>query len=155
MTGRSAIFSRAFWSAAMITVRPQKFALSFTCGSLTFMGSFGIMKGPKEHLLSMVQPDRMLFTTFYLGSMFATLYLTFSHGGVRGYFLVIAASAAQLVALLWYLISFLPGGTAGLTYVFAAMAHLLKPVIKMCVKFQAACLGKCLLWMGRSATSSG
>jgi hypothetical protein len=139
----------------MITVRPQKFALSFTCGSLTFMGSFGIMKGPKEHLLSMIQPDRMLFTTFYVGSMFLTLYLTFSHGGVKGYFLVIASSIVQLLALLWYLISFLPGGTAGLSYVFAAMSHLLKPVLRACAKFQAACLGRIFVWIGRSATSSG
>jgi len=149
-------FALAFFvGLPTIAMRPQKFALSFTCGSLTFMGSFGIMKGPKEHLLSMVQPDRLWFTTFYLGSMFATLYFTFSKGGASGYLLVMSASAAQLIALLWYLISFLPGGTAGLTYVFAAMAHLLKPVIRACAKFQAICLGKCLAWMGRRATSSG
>ena len=149
-------FALAFFvGMPMITLRPQKFALSFTCGSLTFMGSFGIMKGPKEHLLSMVQPDRLVFTTFYLGSMFATLYFTFRFGGASGYLLVITASVLQLVALLWYLISFLPGGTSGLTYVFAAMGHILKPVIKACAKFQAACFGKCLGWMANRATSSG
>jgi len=149
-------FALAFFvGMPMITLRPQKFALSFTCGSLTFMGSFGIMKGPQEHLLSMVQPDRLLFTTFYLGSMFATLYFTFRFGGASGYLLVITASVLQLVALLWYLISFLPGGTSGLTYVFAAMGHILKPVIKQCARFQAACVGKCLGWMANRATSSG
>jgi len=38
----------------MITVRPQKFAISFTMGSILFMGSFGILKGPAEHLSKLV-----------------------------------------------------------------------------------------------------
>jgi hypothetical protein len=139
----------------MIAVRPQKFALSFTCGSLTFMGSFGIMKGPYEHLMSMVQPDRLCFTAIYLGSMFMTLYCTFSVGGASGYLLVIIASGAQLVALLWYLISFLPGGAAGLRYIFAAFAHIMKPVMVACARFQAACFTRCFGWIANRATASG
>jgi Got1/Sft2-like family len=39
-------FGLAFFvGLPMIAVRPQKFALSFTLGSLTFMGSFGVLKG--------------------------------------------------------------------------------------------------------------
>jgi Got1/Sft2-like family len=147
-------FALAFFvGMPMIAVRPQKFALSFTCGSLTFMGSFAIMKGPVEHLQSMIQPDRLVFTLVYLASMFLTLYCTFSFGGASGYLLVVAASVAQLMALLWYLISFLPGGAASLNYVFAAMAHLLKPVLVACARFQAACFARCLGWVAGRATS--
>jgi hypothetical protein len=138
----------------MIAVRPQKFALSFTLGSLTFMGSFGIMKGPVEHLTSMFQPDRLVFTSLYFGSMFLTLYCTFSFGGTSGYLIVISASVVQLITLLWYLISFLPGGTAGLKYILAAMSHILKPVVTQCARFQAACVGRCLGFLARRATSS-
>ncbi|VEU36206.1 unnamed protein product [Pseudo-nitzschia multistriata] len=47
-------FALAFFvGVPMLALKPQKFALSFTCGSITFMGSFGIMKGPYEHLISM------------------------------------------------------------------------------------------------------
>jgi hypothetical protein len=95
-------------------------------------------KGPMEHLKS----------------MFLTLFFTFSFGGISGYLMVISASAAQLVALLWYLISFLPGGAAGLQYVFAAMAHILKPVIVVCTRAQAACLSHCLTWMANRGISS-
>lgn len=70
-------FALAFFvGVPMLAVKPQKFALSFTCGSLMFMGSFGILKGPAEHLKSMFTADRMFFTTIYMGSMFVTLYLT-------------------------------------------------------------------------------
>eukprot|EP00534_Pseudo-nitzschia_fraudulenta_P003420 CAMPEP_0201131410 /NCGR_PEP_ID=MMETSP0850-20130426/42765_1 /ASSEMBLY_ACC=CAM_ASM_000622 /TAXON_ID=183588 /ORGANISM="Pseudo-nitzschia fraudulenta, Strain WWA7" /LENGTH=184 /DNA_ID=CAMNT_0047401443 /DNA_START=157 /DNA_END=708 /DNA_ORIENTATION=+ len=95
-------FALAFFvGVPMLALKPQKFALSFTCGSLTFMGSFGIMKGPKEHLVSMCTMQRMPFTTIYTASMMATLYLTCTKGGLKGYALVLAASGIQLVALLW------------------------------------------------------
>jgi Got1/Sft2-like family len=148
-------FALAFFlGIPMLPVKPQKFAISFTCGSLTFMGSFGILRGPVEHLMSMIQPDRLLFTCFYFGSMFLTLYCTFFIRGISGYVCVMSSSAIQLVALLWYLISFLPGGTAGLSYVFAAMAHLLKPVLLVCARFQAACMTRCLGWVASRATAS-
>jgi Got1/Sft2-like family len=131
----------------LIALKPQKFALSFTCGSLLFMGSFAIMKGPKEHLMSLFQADRWLFTVIYFISMFMTIYCTFHFGGITGYVLVLSSSAAQLVALVWYLISFLPGGTAGLHYIFAVVSHFLKPVIIVCARWQAICVGKCLGWL--------
>jgi Got1/Sft2-like family len=41
--------------------------------------------GPMEHLQSLCQPERLLFTFLYFGSMFLTLYFTFSFGGASGY----------------------------------------------------------------------
>lgn len=143
-------FALAFFvGLPTIALKPQKFALSFTCGSLTFMGSFGILKGPMEHLKSMFTSDRMFFTTIYFGSMFATLYLTCSKGGVQGYFLVLTASGVQLVALLWYLISFLPGGAMGLTLVTRAMCAMLQPVLKACFRLQTVCIGACVRYCTR------
>ena len=84
----------------MLALKPQKFALSFTCGSITFMASFGIMKGPYEHLVSMFTADRMLFTTIYFGSILATLYLTCTKGGMKGYALVLIASGESDLLLL-------------------------------------------------------
>lgn len=144
-------FALAFFvGLPTIALKPQKFAISFTCGSLTFMGSFGILKGPMEHLKSMLSADRMFFTTIYFGSMLATLYLTFSKGGIQGYFLVLSASAVQLVALIWYLISFLPGGTMGLSLVTRAMCAMLQPVLKVCFRLQSLCVSACLSFCTRS-----
>ena len=93
----------------LITVRPQKFALSFTVGSITFMSSFAILKGPYEHFKTLMSGDRLHFTAVYIGSMILTIYLTFTAGGMEGYVLVLGASGMQLVALVWYLVTFLPG----------------------------------------------
>lgn len=103
-------FALAFFvGLPLITVRPQKFALSFTMGSITFMSSFAILKGPYEHFRTLLSGDRMHFTVVYIGSMILTIYLTFTAGGVEGYVLVLGASGMQLAALVWYLVTFLPG----------------------------------------------
>eukprot|EP00581_Thalassiosira_minuscula_P014291 CAMPEP_0183728404 /NCGR_PEP_ID=MMETSP0737-20130205/27981_1 /TAXON_ID=385413 /ORGANISM="Thalassiosira miniscula, Strain CCMP1093" /LENGTH=243 /DNA_ID=CAMNT_0025960339 /DNA_START=30 /DNA_END=760 /DNA_ORIENTATION=+ len=102
-----------FVGIPLLTVRPQKFALSFTCGSITFMGSFAILKGPYEHMMSMLAYDRIHFTVIYVGSMMMTLYLTFTAGGAKGYILVLAASACQLLAAVVVPRDVLAGGRDG------------------------------------------
>lgn len=144
-------FALAFFvGMPMIVLKPQKFALSFTCGSITFMGSFGILKGPMEHLKGLFAADRLYFTFIYFGSMFMTLYLTFTTRGLQGYALVMAASGLQLVALLWYLISFLPGGAMGLNIVMRAICTMLQPIFGACLRLQAMCISTCFRFMNRS-----
>jgi len=146
-------FALAFFvGVPMLAVKPQKFALSFTCGSATFMGSFAIMKGPYEHFSSMLILQRLPFTVVYLGSMMATLYLTCTKGGLKGYAYVMISSGVQLVALLWYLISFLPGGTMGLQMVGKAMCTILQPVLKQLIRLQAICIAACVKYASRSSS---
>ena len=93
----------------MLTIRPQKFASYFTMGSLTFMGSFAILRGPDAQWADMLSPaDRLRFTIVYLGSMVATLYFTFYGHDVlqQGYFALMVASDFHVLALLWYLSAF-------------------------------------------------
>ena len=131
----------------LITIRPQKFALCFTFGSLTFMSSFAILKGPYEHLTGMIQRDRLLFTVVYATSMLATLWFTMNVGGASGYIMVLTSSAFQIVALLWYLISFIPGGASGLHILLAALAKMLRPVLIGCSKLWAKCIQTCISWI--------
>jgi hypothetical protein len=138
----------------LIAFRPQKFALSFTFGSLIFMSSFCILKGPMAHLKGMLDMERLPFTFVYITSMMATLYCTFFYKGATGYILVLSASGCQLVALLWYLISFLPGGSAGLRVVMSAICRVLQPVMLACGKLQATCMARCFSWMTTTSSSS-
>jgi hypothetical protein len=118
----------------MISIRPQKFALSFTFGSLTFMGSFAILRGPEAHLASMFAQDRLPFTMVYIVSMLATLYFTFTAHGVKAYVTVLVSSGMQLVALLWYLVTFLPGGAQGMKVLTSAILTMIKPIVLGCTK---------------------
>lgn len=108
-----------------------------------------------EHLKSMLSRDRLYFTFIYVGSMVMTLYFTFTVGGASGYLLVLSASFAQLLALLYYLISFLPGGATSLRFVGAAMGQFLKPILRGCARVQALCLQRLVVWFARSATGGG
>lgn len=143
-----------FVGIPLLTVRPQKFALSFTCGSITFMSSFAILKGPYEHFQSMLAYDRIHFTVIYLGSMMMTLYLTFTVGGAEGYILVLGASALQLLSLMWYLVTFLPGGAMGMKMLTQALWTVLKPLMVGCAKMQAFCISRCVSWYASRFTSS-
>jgi len=118
------------------------------------MSSFAILKGPVEHLKSMLAWDRIHFTVVYLGSMMATLYLTFTVGGAQGYVLVLGASALQLVSLLWYLVTFLPGGAMGMKVLTQALWTMLKPLIVGCAKMQAMCISRCVSWYASRFTSA-
>lgn len=135
-----------FVGLPLLATRPQKFAISFTLASISFMAAFAILRGPMEHCKTMLSADRIYFTVIYVASIFVTLYFTFSAGGLSGYLLVLSTSAVQLLALSYYLISFLPGGPAGLKYVTAAMAMMLKPIILACTRMQAFCFSKCRLF---------
>ncbi|GMH64366.1 hypothetical protein TrRE_jg10677, partial [Triparma retinervis] len=128
-----------FVGLPVLAIRPQKFALCFTFGSLTFMASFAMIKGPAAHIQSMLTPDRWVFTVVYVTSMVATLYCTFNFGGVSGYFVVLGSCLVQILALLWYLVTFLPGGSAGMTMVTTALRAMLAPIAKGCT----ACVGMC------------
>lgn len=128
----------------LITVRPQKFALCFTFGSLMFMFSFAILKGPVEHLYGMLQPDRLVFTSIYVISMATTLYFTFNVGGISGYVTVLCSSAFQILSLMWYLITFLPGGAQGMNMLMKGIAKILRPLIVGCAKAWGVVLSRCL-----------
>jgi hypothetical protein len=131
----------------LITIRPQKFALCFTFGSLTFMGSFAILKGPYDHLIGMLQKDRVLFTVIYASSMLSTLWFTMNFGGPMGYIMVLSSSAFQIVALLWYLISFIPGGASGLHILVSALIKMMRPIFIGCAKVWAKLVQTCIGWM--------
>lgn len=101
----------------LVVVRPSKFALCFTTGSLLFMSSFAFLKGPMTHLRSMVSPERLFFTGTYLSSMAFTLYAALF---ARSYIMVVVASGLQISTLAYYMLSFIPGGTAG-AHIFVMM----------------------------------
>lgn len=113
------------------------------------MGSFAILKGPYDHLTGMLQRDRLLFTVVYASSMLSTLWFTMNVGGPSGYIMVLSSSAFQIVALLWYLISFIPGGSSGLHILLAALGKMIRPIFVGCAKIWAKFIATCIGWMTR------
>ncbi|CAM9594678.1 unnamed protein product [Scytosiphon promiscuus] len=126
-----------------ILLRPHKFALTFTLGSLFFMGSFAMLKGPTLHLKSMLTLDRLPFSLAYVGSMGGTLYACLI---LQSYMMVVFFSVVQLLALTWYFLSFVPGGKQGMRYFVSAISktarYTLLPCIQGCRKTVCFCLSR-------------
>ncbi|KAL1507200.1 hypothetical protein AB1Y20_008050 [Prymnesium parvum] len=91
----------------LVLMRPQKFCLFFTLGSMLNMASFAVLRGPVEQLKHMFSVQRLPFTSTYVGSMILTLYAALV---IQSYVLVLLFSCLQGAALSWYLLSYVPGG---------------------------------------------
>jgi len=97
----------------LLPIQPQKFALLFSLGSMTMLGSVAFLKGPAAFLGAMAQRDKIPFSVAYgvglLGSFWATLI-------ARSYLFTAIFVFAQVVGLLYFLASFVPGGKALLNF---------------------------------------
>lgn len=117
--GLLALTMALFVFLPVIIIAPAKFASAFTLGSVLIMGSFFALKGFKAQLSHMLDKDRLLFSMGYVGSMGATLYAALV---MHSYVMSLVCCAAQVVALLYYALSYFPGGSAGVRFVLNMMA---------------------------------
>ncbi|TMW59028.1 hypothetical protein Poli38472_007173 [Pythium oligandrum] len=95
----------------LIMIRPSKFALSFTFGSMCAMGAFAMLKGPAAYAKDLLQSKTIVLTTFYFLTLGATLYSCLVLGS---YMMVVFSSVCQLITLGIFALSVFPGGNASL-----------------------------------------
>ena len=93
----------------------------FTLGSLFFIASFGLLKGPVIHAKSLMKKEKLPFTGAYIGSLFLTLYTACV---LQSQFLTIFSSGIQLAALVYFFMSYIPGGVTGVTFMCKTMANM-------------------------------
>ncbi|KAF1801340.1 ER-to-golgi vesicle protein transport Sft2 [Mucor lusitanicus] len=92
---------------------PGKFAATFTLGSILILVSVALLRGPLSHIKHMISMERLPFTVSYVGSMILTLYAAL---GLRAMILTIIFAIIQIIALIWYVGSYIPGGVSTLRY---------------------------------------
>jgi len=92
---------------------PRKFAILWTLGSVLFLASWAVMMGPIVYLQHLLSGSRLPFTAAYFGTIALTLYFSI---GLHSTFLTLIAAVLQLIALLWYLVSYFPMGSTGLRF---------------------------------------
>ena len=114
-------------------------AFRWTVGSLLFLSSWAILQGPKAYAQHLLSAPRLPFSCAYFGSIALTLYfslgvrimipMTAVHGTtlahtanpldykLRSTILTLLAAIGQSCALLWYLVSYFPMGSQGMSIV--------------------------------------
>ncbi|KJA24852.1 hypothetical protein HYPSUDRAFT_135462 [Hypholoma sublateritium FD-334 SS-4] len=108
LVGAAVCFFVAFLTLPFLPLKPAKFALSFSLGSLLVMFGFSILIGPLTHLRHLVSAERLPFSAVYFASLALTLYFAL---GPQSYLGSLVAGAVQVVALVAYVIAYFPGGT--------------------------------------------
>ncbi|KAF8523810.1 SFT2-domain-containing protein [Gautieria morchelliformis] len=113
LLGAAACFLVAFISLPLLALRPAKFALAFSLGSLLVMFGFAILSGPIAHLKHLFSKERLPFTFAYFSSLALTLYFSI---GRTSYLGSLIAGIVQVVALVSYVLAYFPGGTSTLRF---------------------------------------
>ena len=109
--GALACFTICFFLFPVLSLRPRKFAVLWTVGSLLFLSSWAILQGPLAYAMHLLSPARLPFSSAYFGSIILTLYFSL---GLRSTILTLLSALVQMAALIWYLASYFPMGTQGL-----------------------------------------
>ncbi|KAI2798802.1 hypothetical protein BLOT_010783 [Blomia tropicalis] len=97
----------------VLLFKARKFSILFTFGSAFIVLSFAILLGPVNHLKNQFSRDRLPFTLAYFGSLIATLYFAMS---VQSVILTTIFALIQVIALVWYVVTYIPGGHSSLMF---------------------------------------
>ena len=95
----------------VLLIKARKFSLLFSLGSVFTLGSFSFLWGPWNHFQHLLGKERLPFTLTYFGSLGATLFFALVW---QSTIFTSAAAVCQVVALLWFIISYIPGGQTGM-----------------------------------------
>ncbi|KAG8908761.1 protein transport protein sft2 [Tulasnella sp. 403] len=108
LLGAAVCFFVAFMTLPLLALKPGKFALAFSLGSLLVMFGFAVLVGPINHIKHLASPERLPFSAAYLGSLIATIYFSV---GRKSYIGSIIGAIVQIIALITYIAAYFPGGT--------------------------------------------
>ncbi|EGW30870.1 uncharacterized protein SPAPADRAFT_56823 [Spathaspora passalidarum NRRL Y-27907] len=106
-------FVLCFFMFPVLALRPRKFALLWTGGSVLFVVSFGVLQGPYNYIRHLTSRDRIVFTTVFFSSILLTLY---SAVVIKSTIATIFSSLIEFFAVLYYTFSYFPFGATTLTF---------------------------------------
>mmetsp|Transcript_12017 Transcript_12017/g.36150 ORF Transcript_12017/g.36150 Transcript_12017/m.36150 type:complete len:351 (+) Transcript_12017:1089-2141(+) len=88
-----------FVGLPVLVLRPQKFALCFTLGSVAYMASFAALRGLEAQLRMLCRRERALFSAAYLLTMLATLHVRSRKRTFRDFVVSVGGCRAALLRL--------------------------------------------------------
>lgn len=91
----------------VLSLKPRKFALLWSLGSIFFLVSFGVLQGFQAYIAHLFSPARLLYTISFITSIVMTLVSCLS---LKSTLLSILFAVVQLLAATWYAVSYFPMG---------------------------------------------
>ncbi|BFZ64800.1 Protein transport protein sft2 [Saitoella coloradoensis] len=111
--GAAVCFLVAFLMMPVLVLKPRKFVMLWTVGSLLFLSSFAALQGPISYLKHLFSGSRIPFTATYFTSMVLTIYFAL---GLQSTILTVVSAAVQVVCLVVYLVSYFPFGAGAIRW---------------------------------------
>lgn len=113
LSGSILCFVISFFMFPVLALKPRKFGLLWSLGSLLFVLSFGILQGPKKYTLHLISRQRIVFSAVFFGSVLSTLYASII---LKSTILTIITGIVEVFAVLYYTVSYFPFGAQTLTF---------------------------------------
>ena len=101
----------------VIIFSPYKFVLCFALGSLVILTSFIFVYGTKSYFAKLFSPERFVFTLLFLTSIIVGIFFSLS----PYYIFAILCAIFQLISLIIFTLSFIPGGRHGISFIVNMM----------------------------------
>ena len=100
----------SFFLLPFIIVSPKKFSFCFAVGCILVLISFLFLVGTKTFVNKLLDNKRILFSISFILSIF--IGIGFSLGS--RYFISLICSGVQLISMVMFFLTFIPGGKAGI-----------------------------------------
>ena len=99
----------------LIVVSPRKCANLINVGSICIISSFAILKGPQKFLLNdnLFNKSRFIPAWMYCISLLLTIYAAMIK---KNYILTLISLSIEVLCLIYFIVSFFPGGNQGMKY---------------------------------------
>ncbi|KAG8042558.1 hypothetical protein G9C98_005192 [Cotesia typhae] len=110
----------------VLLLKARKFALLYSLGSVFFLMSFCFLWGPVSYLKSLFTLEKRCFTLSYFLTLAGTLYFALH---LQSTPLTVLCAVLQIIALLSFLVSHIPGGTTGLMFFGRMFKSSVKPTL--------------------------
>lgn len=101
-----------FFSFPFLLLSPTKFLLTFSIGNILIIISFLFYYGSKEYFSIIFNSSRIWISILYLVSIIVGLALSVK----QKYFLTLIFAGFQIVAVILFVLSFIPGGRSGIEF---------------------------------------
>ncbi|KAH7723202.1 Protein C18E9.10 [Aphelenchoides avenae] len=121
LMGAMFCFATAAFLLPVLVLQTRKFAALNTLG-------FAFLWGPFAYLQFLISPQRRIVTAAYILSVFATLYTSL---WMQNTILTIVCAVLQAMALIWYILSYVPGGERGLKFITSTFTGLARSQSKV------------------------
>lgn len=106
-------FIISFFLFPVLALKPRKFGLLWSMGSLLFVISFGVLQGPYHYTKHLLSKERIFFTATFFGSVLSTMYAAVI---LKSTLLTVFCSVIEIFAVLYYTFSYFPFGALTVTF---------------------------------------